>query len=170
MLLFTNTLPRRAVALVSAAFMLVACSKKDDATPTSAATTYATTWTADGTNYTANNSTAQVNNSMLSIIAQQATSSSNSYSVSIVVPAAAGTYTLSSASPNSIAGYTKTVSGTTTSYGAGSAYGGSGTVTVTTYSATEVIGTFSLNLLNATTGGTAGNGATITNGKFAIKR
>lgn len=160
--LFSTPFSVRTAALASIV-ILGACSKKsDDATP---ATTYATTWTADGTNYTANNSTAVVNNNMLSIVAQQASSSSNNYSVTIMVPAAAGTYTLTSASPNSIAGYSKTVNGTTTSYGAGSSYGGSGTVVVTTYSATEVIGTFSLNMLNATTGGSSSNGTTITNGK-----
>lgn len=167
MQLFSTPFSVRTAALASIV-LLGACSKKsEDPTPS---TTYATTWTADGTNYTANNSTAIVNNNILSIVAQQASSSANSYSVSLMVPAATGTYTLASTSPNSIAGYSKTVNGTTTSYGAGSAYGGSGTIVITTYSATEVIGTFSLNMLNATTGGSASNGTTITNGKFSIKR
>lgn len=167
MQLFSTPFSLRAAALASMV-VLGACSKKSEDTPTPTAT-YATTWTADGTNYTANNSTVMVNNNLLSIVAQQGTSASTTYSISMMVPAAAGTYSVN-ANSSSIAGYSKTVNNATTTYGAGSAYGGSGTIVVTTYSATEVIGTFSLNMLNASTGGTSSNGVTITNGKFSIKR
>ena len=147
--------------------LLGACSKKsDDATPTPAATTYASSWTADGTNYTATTSTTNVSNNILQIALIQ-TSGTNSNFASLTVPAATGTYTLGNTN-SYVAGYTMTVGGTTTSYGAGGGFGGSGTITVTTFSATEVIGTFAFTGANASNPG--GASKVITNGKFSIKR
>lgn len=146
--------------------LLGACSKKSDDPAVTPATTYSSSWTADGTNYTATTSTTNVSNNILQIALIQA-SGTSSYFTSVTVPAATGTYTLGNTT-SYVAGYTMTVGGTTTSYGAGSGFGGSGTITVSTFSATEVIGTFSFVGANASNPG--GASKTVTNGKFSIKR
>ncbi len=164
MQLFSTSFSLRTAALASMV-VLGACSKKSDDTPTPAATTYATTWTADGKNYTATTSNGAVNNGSLIIGATYTVSSSESYSLTLAVPAATGTYTIGS-SATTTAGYGVTLAGTNTGYIAATGTG-SGTVTVTTLSATEIIGTFSFTgmAVNA-----SGSTKAITNGKFAIKR
>ncbi|MGI4873744.1 MAG: hypothetical protein ACRYFX_21505 [Janthinobacterium lividum] len=158
MKLFTLPYTLRSAALASM-IVLGACSKKDDDTPTPA-TTYSSTWTVDSKNYTATTSSGQVNNSMMALSLTQATSSSESYSIVMSVPAATGTYSLASGS--NIGAYSTMASGTSASY-----LGSAGTVTVTTYSTTEIIGTFTM---TASTISSPAVTKTITNGKFAIKR
>ena len=153
-------------AVLASMVLLGACSKKsDDPGTTPTATTYATTWTADSKNYTATVSTGAVNNNTLIIGATQAVSSSESYQVTLNVPAATGTYTIGSASTATV-GYATTVAGTSTGYIAASGFG-SGTVTVTTLSSTEIIGTFTFTGMATNA---AGATKAVTNGKFAIKR
>ena len=167
MQLFSTSFPLRTVALASMV-LLGACSKKsDDPAITPTATTYATTWTADGKNYTATTSNGAVNNNMLIIGATQAVSTSELYQVTLSVPAATGTYTLGSTSAGtSTLGYATTIAGTSTGYIAASSIG-SGTVVVTTLSSTEIIGTFTFTGVATTAAGTM---KAVTNGKFAIKR
>lgn len=168
--MFTNALSLRVVALASMV-LLGACSKKgDDPTPTptpTPTTTYATTWTADSKNYS-DTGAATVNSNKLTVSATQTVSSSESYTILLNVPAAAGNYNLT-ASGNG-ASYVITVGGTTTPYTASPALSGtSGTVTVATFSATEVTGTFSFTASTLPGSGTTGT-KTVSNGKFAIKR
>jgi hypothetical protein len=164
MQLFSTPFSLRTAALASLV-VLGACSKKSEDTPTPAAT-YSASWTADGTNYTATTSTTNVSNNILQVALVQGTTNNTNFA-SLTVPAATGTYTLSNNNTYA-AGYTVTAGGTTTSYGAGSGFGGSGTITITTFSTTEVIGTFSFVGANASNPG--GPSKTITNGKFSIKR
>ena len=165
MRLFPASFPTNSLALASL-LLLGACSKKsDDPTSTPAATTYATTWTADGKNYTATTSNGAVTNNMLIIGAGQVVSSSESYSLTLSVPASVGTAVIGTSGPYS-AGYGTIIGGTTTSYIAASSLG-SGTVTVTTLSSTEIIGTFSFTAVSTTK---ATSTKTVSNGKFAIKR
>lgn len=163
MQLFSTSFSLRTAALASMV-VLGACSKKNEDTPTQT-TTYATTWTADGKNYTATTSNGAVNNGTLIIGASYTVSSSESYSLTLGVPAATGTYAIGS-SATTTAGYGVTLAGTTTGYIAGAGTG-SGTVTVTTLSATEIIGTFSFTGMAANASGST---KAITNGKFSIKR
>jgi hypothetical protein len=155
------------VQLLALAFLLLvgACSKKDeDSKP--AATSFS--WTADNTNYTATTATATVQGTTMSLDAT-ATSSSNSNGITISVPAMAGTYTTMGASStvNYSMFYFINAGNASVLYMASNGGNiGSGTVTVTTFSATDIVGTFSF------TGSTLSSGLTkdVTNGKFSIKR
>ena len=163
--MFTNAPSLRAVALASMV-ILGACSKKDDGGSTPA-TTYATTWTADGKNYSGTG-TGTLNGNTLLITAVQSSSSTENYSIGLTVPATVGTYNL--ANTTSSATYIATTGGTTTSYAASPALSGtSGTVTVSTLSATEIIGTFSFTASTLPGSGTTATKA-VSNGKFSIKR
>jgi hypothetical protein len=161
MQLFSTSFSLRAAAL-SSLLLLGACSKKDDATPSNGGTTtttYATTWTADSKNYTATTSTAAVSNNTMALVLGQAVSSAEGYTMMLTVPAATGSYDLATAA--SLSSYTTNVGGTATAH-----IVTTGNVTVTTLSATEVIGTFNFTAVSINPIGTK----TITNGKFAIKR
>jgi hypothetical protein len=162
MQLFSTSFSLRA-AVLSSFLLLGACSKKDDATPSSnggtTTTTYATTWTADSKNYTATTSTAAVNSNTMALVLGQAVSATEGYTMLLTVPAATGSYDLASAA--SLSSYTTNVGGTATAH-----IVTTGNVTVTTLSATEVIGTFNFTAVSINPIGTK----TITNGKFAIKR
>lgn len=153
---------------VASILLLGACSKKDDPTTTTTTptTTYATTWTADGKNYTATTSNGAVNSGNLIIGSTYTASSSESYSLTLAVPAATGTYTIGTSGANITAGYNTTLAGTNTGYIAASGVG-SGTIIVTTLSATEIIGTFSFTGMAISASATT---KAITNGKFSIKR
>lgn len=151
---------------VSSVLLLGACSKKDDPTITTPTTTYATTWTADGKNYTATTSNGAVNGNNLIIGATYTVSSNEMYSITLGVPAATGTYTIGSSNSTTTAGYGTTIAGALTGYIAASGVG-SGTITVTTLSATEIIGTFSFTAMATNASATM---KPITNGKFSIKR
>ena len=166
---FPHFFALKALALASVA-LLGACSSNNNPSPTPAASTYATTWTIGSTNYTATASSATLtsNNTVLSVIAAQV-NGNDQYAVSFNVPPATGTYNLATGTGLTTGGgYTTTVGGTTTSYGVYNGYGGTGTVTVSTFSATEVSGTFSMTPANATTPN--GPAVTVSNGKFSIKR
>lgn len=152
---------------VASVLLLGACSKKDDPTTTTTpTTTYATTWTVDGKNYTATTSNGAVNAGNLIIGATYTVSSNESYSITLGVPAATGTYTIGSSNSTTTAGYGTTIAGALTGYIAASSIG-SGTITVTTLSATEIIGTFSFTAMATNASATM---KPITNGKFSIKR
>jgi hypothetical protein len=149
----------RATVLASL-ITLGACSKKsDDPAPAPATTTYATTWTADSKNYTATTSTAVVSNNTLTLVIGQAVSTTEGYTMGLTVPAAVGTYDL--ANTSSLSSYATSVGGTATAH-----LVTTGSVTVTTLSATEVTGTFNFAAVSLSPIATRN----ITNGKFAIKR
>jgi hypothetical protein len=170
MQLFSISLSGRAAAL-ACLLLLGACSKKkDDAAP--ATTTSGVTWTADNTNYTSTVATTNVIGTDLYVTGVSGvTNGIANNSISLVVPAATGTYSIAAATGNAnyVMSYNITTSSTnSTAYVASNLRGnGAGTVTVTTFSATEVVGTFSFTGDNAS-GGT--DKKVVTNGKFNIKR
>lgn len=145
--------------------MLVgACSKNNDAP----AATTAFSWTADNTNYTSTTATATIQGATMMLDAT-APSGSSSAGVSLSVPAAVGTYSTVGASPAVNYSMFYFISAGTASVLYMASNGGSigeGTVTVTTFSATTISGTFSF------TGATLTGGLSkaVTNGKFSIKR
>jgi hypothetical protein len=169
MTLFTTSFSKRALVLASLV-ALGACSKKnDDPTPTPT-TTSSVTWTADNTTYSAAVTNVAVQGTDM-VVTGIATSSSGNNTVSLLVPAATGTYSLAGATDN--VNYLMSYNVNSSSLNA-TAYvasnlrnNGSGTVTVTTYSATEVAGTFSFTGDNASGGSDT---KAVTNGKFSIKR
>ncbi|RZK16263.1 MAG: hypothetical protein EOO56_20325 [Hymenobacter sp.] len=167
MKLFTTSSSMRSLALASMV-LLGACSKKeDDATP--AATATGVSWTADGTNYNSATANVAVQSTIMTITGISTASNSNN-TISLFIPAAAGTYTTAGApaSANYLMSYNVGSTSTSTVYVASNLLSkGTGTVTVTTYSATEVIGTFSFTGDNQS-GGTGSK--IVTNGKFNIKR
>lgn len=115
-------------------------------------------WTVDGSNVTASQTQKTVNATDVDITAT-ATSGTSASLVSLTVPKAVGTYTINSTSVAS-ADYT---SGNSTG---GAFYSAdSGTITVTSLTATNIIGTFSYTA-TASFGGTGTKN--ITNGKFNV--
>jgi hypothetical protein len=169
MQLFSTSFSVRAAALACVA-LLGACSKKND-TPAPTTTTAGVTWTADNTNYTSTFANATVQGADLYVTGISGATGSANNAISLLVPAATGTYSIAAASgtANYLMSYNiNSSSSSATVYVASNLRGnGSGTVTVTTFSATEVIGTFSFTGDNAS-GGT--DTKVITSGKFSVKR
>ncbi len=171
MQLLSSFFSGRAAALVSLMLLGACAKKKDDATP-AATTTTGVTWTADNTNYTSTFANATVQGTDLYVTGVSGTTNGiANNTISLLVPAAAGTYSIAAATGNAnyLMSYNITASSTnSTAYVASNLRGnGSGTVTITTFSATDVAGTFSFTGDNAS-GGT--DKKVVTNGKFAIKR
>ncbi|RZL04700.1 MAG: hypothetical protein EOO62_20700 [Hymenobacter sp.] len=167
MKLFVTSPSMRSLALASMV-LLGACSKKEDDAAPAAATT-GVSWTADGTNYTSASANVAVQSTIMTITGISTANSSNN-TISLFVPAAAGTYSTTGApaSANYLMSYNVGSSSTGTVYVASNLLvKGTGTVTVTTFSATEVIGTFSFTGDNQS-GGTGTK--VVTNGKFNVKR
>ncbi|RZL16126.1 MAG: hypothetical protein EOO62_02175 [Hymenobacter sp.] len=145
----------RLAATVLAFTSLAACSKKDDATPTPTATE-GMSWTIDGSNVTATTAVAQSSGTDVTL----AGSTGSTGGVFLDMPKTAGTYTLSSTSAAS-ASYVVTPSqGSSQFYDATS-----GSIVVSTVTATAISGTFTF------TGKLSGSTATktLTNGKFNVK-
>jgi hypothetical protein len=167
MQLFPTSLSVRTAAM-ACVVLLGACSKKND-TPTPATT--GMTWTVDNTNYTSTVTNATVLGTDMYLTGISGTTGGINNTISIVVPAATGTYSIASAPANANYLMSYNVNSSTTSatvYVASNLRSnGAGTVTVTAYSATEAAGTFSFTGDNAS-GGT--DKKVVTNGKFSIKR
>ena len=145
------------LALVS----LAACSKKDDANPTPAATT-GVAYTVDGGAVTATTSGATAIGNQIIVSGASGTGTANK-GVLLTVPKATGTYTLSATS-NEDATYL--ASGNSSDFYEST----SGTIVVSTYAASttagasNIAGTFTFTGKNS-----AGATKTITNGTFNVK-
>jgi hypothetical protein len=170
MQLFSTSFSVR-IAALAGVVLLGACSKKHD-DPAPATTTPGVTWTADNTNYSSTFANATVQGTDLYVTGVSGvTGGIANNTISLLVPAATGTYNIAAATgtANYLMSYNISTSGTNaTAYVASNLRGnGAGTVTVTTFSATDVAGTFSFTGDNAS-GGT--DKKVVTNGKFSIKR
>lgn len=145
----------RLAATVLAFASLAACSKKEDATPTPTATE-GMSWTVDNNNITANTAVAQVSGSEVMLSA--ATGSTGG--IFLDMPKTVGTYTLSSTSAASASYVVTPAQGSSQFYDATS-----GSIVVSTVSATAITGTFTF------TGTLSGSTTTktLTNGKFNVK-
>lgn len=160
----------RSLAL-AALVALGACSsddKKDDPTPTTPTTpTNGFTWTADGTNYASTTVVKSVASGLMALLGQYKAPNNDTYNITLNVPATPGTYAVGTGGNfNSLASYSTTIGSTTTSYMASGSYG-SGSVVVTSVTATEIVGTFTF---TGEAFAPAGATKAITNGKFNIKR
>jgi len=145
----------RLAATVLAFTSLAACSKKEDATPTPTATE-GMSWTVDNNNVTTKTATAQVSGSEVTLTG--ATGSTGG--IFLDVPKTVGTYTLSSTSTASASYIVTPAQGSSQFYEATS-----GSIVVSTITATAITGTFTFT--GALSGGTGTK--TLTNGKFNIK-
>jgi hypothetical protein len=145
----------RLAATVLAFTSLAACSKKDDASPTPTATE-GISWTVDNNNVTAATAVAQVSGSDVTLTG----GTSSSGGVFLDVPKTVGTYTLSSTSAASASYVVTPAQGSSQFYDATS-----GSIVVSTVTATAITGTFTFT--GALSGGTATK--TLTNGKFNVK-
>ena len=171
MQLFPTSFSVRAAAL-ACVVLLGACSKKnDDPTPTT--TNTGVSWTADNTNYTSTVTNVSVQGTDMYVTGVSGATGSVNNAISLLVPAATGTYNIVGAPANANYAMSYNTNSSTTSsitYAASSLLSkGSGTVTVTTYSATEVAGTFTFTGDNVT-GSSGTTTKAVTNGKFSIKR
>lgn len=144
------------------ATMAACSSKKDDATP--AATTPAgVTWTVDGTNMTATNIQKSTSGNNFEFAGTITTSTTNSSGVDITVPKTVGTYAIPGSGATAIQALYLLVTPTTTP-AVYNATGGS--VTVSSVTATNIVGTFTFTGTDTFTGTTLTK--TITNGKFNL--
>ncbi|MDO7877485.1 DUF6252 family protein [Hymenobacter sp. ASUV-10] len=147
----------RAVATALAMTALFSsCSDDSDDQPATPAV--GVSWTVDGNNVTASQVQKTVGTTEVSISAAAGSATSAS-GITLTVPKAVGTYTISATSAAD-ATYTTATSGSAGLYGATS-----GTIAVTSLTATNIIGTYSFTGTDAI-GGTATK--TISNGKFNV--
>ncbi|MBH8560567.1 DUF6252 family protein [Hymenobacter negativus] len=153
----------RAATTVMALATLAACSKKDDATPTpTPAATTGVTYTVDGATVTATTAGATVLGNQVVVSGVSGTGTANK-GVLLTLPKSTGTYTLSATS-NEEASYL--ASGNSSDIYDST----SGTIVVTTYSASttsgasNIAGTFTFTGKNS-----AGATKTVTNGTFNVK-
>ena len=138
----------RVATTVLALTTLAACSKKNDATPTpTPAVTLGMSWTVDAANASATTTQAQISGNNVAI-----SGTSVGTNMLVYAPKVAGTYQIGSG--GATAGYTITA-GTPKFYSATS-----GTIVISTISATNVTGTFTF------VGTDSGVSKTITNGTF----
>ena len=148
--------------------LLGACSKSSPPAP--ATTTADMTWTADNTNYSSTFATVTVQGTDMVITGVNSVANGvANNTISLLVPTAKGTYSIATATgtDNYLMSY-NVGSTNPTAYVASNLRGnGSGTVVITTFSATEVAGTFSFTGDNAS-GGT--DKKVVSNGKFSVKR
>ncbi|MDO7875620.1 hypothetical protein Q5H93_12825 [Hymenobacter sp. ASUV-10] len=152
---------------LAALVALGACSsdKKDDPTPTTPTNGF--TWTTDGTNYASTTVVKSVAGGAMALLGQYKAPNNDTYNVTINVPATAGTYAVgANGTTGTLASYATTIGSTTTSYVASGSYG-SGSVVVTSVTATEIVGTFTF---TGEAFAPAGATKALTNGKFNIKR
>lgn len=148
----------RLAATVLAFTSLAACSKKDDASPTPTATE-GMSWTVDNTNVTAATAVAQVSGSDVTLIGGTGSTGATT-GIFLDVPKTVGTYTLSSTSAASVSYVVTPAQGSSQFYDATS-----GSIVVSTVSATAITGTFTFT--GTLSGGTGTK--TLTNGKFNVK-
>ena len=173
--LFTVTLR---TAVVAALVLLGACSKDTAPTPDALADasapaandpnarTYGAAWKADTRSFTATSSSQAVSGGVLTITAVAATSSTESFTVTLTVPAAVGTYAVSNMGNS--ANYKTILGSGTTNYSASGAVSGStGTVTITAFTPTYLEGKFNFKGIVPTNTATT---RTLTDGTFVIKR
>lgn len=154
----------RAATTVLALTTLAACSKKGDATPATPATTPAgVSWTVDGNNVTAANIQKTSTGNNFEFAGTLTTSTTNSSGVDITVPKAVGTYAIPGSGATAIQALYLLVTPATSP---AVYYANSGSVTVTSVSATNIVGTFTFTGTDTFTGTTLSK--TITNGKFNI--
>jgi hypothetical protein len=152
----------RSLALASL-IALGACSKKSDTPiPTPVPASNSISWTVDGKDYAGTAGQTINDGTLLLTGGLSGPKSGDTYGVSINVPAAVGMATYQTYLDKVAAAYTAS-----NFTGAGS-----GTVTITSLTPTEVVGTFSF--IGSTTflpiDTTPGTNKTITNGKFNVKR
>ena len=154
----------RAAATVLALTSLAACSsKKDDATPAATTTPAGVTWTVDGTNVTAANIQKSTSGNNFEFAGSLTTSTTNSSGVDITVPKTVGTYAIPGSGATAIQALYLLVTPTTSP---AVYYATSGSVTVTSVTATNIVGTFTFTGSDTFTGTTLTK--TITNGKFNV--
>lgn len=147
----------RLAATVLAFTSLAACSKKEDATPTpTPAATEGMSWTVDNNNVNADAATAQVSGSEVIVTGAKGSTGG----IFLQVPKTVGTYTLSSTSAASANYIVTPAQGSSQFYDATS-----GSIVVSTVTATAITGTFTF------TGTLSGSTTTkvLTNGKFNVK-
>lgn len=161
MQLFTASFTARALA--TGWLLASACtSKQPEPAPASAMS-----WTVDNTTYRATTATAVLRGSAIDLTGVAAAGAS-SHAINLSVPAAVGIYSTSAPAPAYYyLAYSISAGSNYVIFSAANGGGsGTGSVTVATFSATDITGTF------AFVGGTAsgGPGKTITSGTFAIKR
>ena len=173
MTLFTTSSFKRSLVLASLV-ALGACSKNNTPTPTTADSSIS--WTVDGKDYAGTAGQTITDGTLLLTGGLSGPSLGDTYGISLNVPAAVGTYNLAQSNGTVIymANYQTYLNKVASAYTASNVTGvGSGTVTITSLTASEVVGTFSF------TGSTnflpIGNTSpastkTITNGKFNVKR
>jgi hypothetical protein len=145
----------RLAATVLAFASLAACSKKDDATPTPTATE-GMSWTIDGSNVTASSAVSQTMGTDVTL----AGATNATGGVFLDMPKTVGTYTLSSSSAANASYAVTPTQGSTKFYESTS-----GSIVVSTVTATAISGTFTFT-------GTLSDGTatkTLTNGKFNVK-
>jgi hypothetical protein len=145
----------RLAATVLAFTSLAACSKKDDATPTPAATE-GMSWTLDSSTVTASTAVSQTTGTEVML----AGSTGSTGGIFLNMPKTVGTYPLSSTSAASASYVLTPTQGSSQFYDATS-----GSIVVSTVTATAITGTFTFT-------GTPSDGTTtktLTNGKFNVK-
>lgn len=147
---------RAVAAALAMTALFSSCSDDSDDQPATPAV--GVSWTVDGSNVTASQVQKTVNATDIDITAAAGSATSASL-ISLVVPKTVGTYTINS---TSVADADFTTSTGTT---AGFYNATSGTITVTSLTATNIIGTFSFTG-TATLSGTGTK--TISNGKFNV--
>jgi hypothetical protein len=165
----------RSLAFASLA-VLGACSKKNDTpAPTPVPATNSISWTVDGKDYVGTAGQSINDGTLLLTGGLSGPNQGDTYGISLNVPAAVGTYNLSSINGTTtyMATYQTYLNKVAAAYTASNFTGaGSGTVTISSLTPTEVVGTFSFtgnsNFLPINT--TPGTNKTITNGKFNVKR
>ena len=148
----------RFVAALATLTSLAACSKDD---PKPAANPMGMSWTVDGNNVTATTTNKDASGTEI-LIAGIAGTQTNSSAILLNVPKVVGTYTITSGSDTGAA--YQTIMGTTdATYNAES-----GTITVTSLTATNIAGTFTFTGEGEDSSGATKPAKTISNGKFNI--
>lgn len=152
----------RTATTVLALTSLAACSsKKDDATP--ATTPTGVSWTVDGNNVTAANIQKTTSGNNFEFAGSYTTSTTNSSGVDITVPKVVGTYAIPGSGATAIQALYLLVTPNTSP---AVYYATSGTVTVTSVTATNIVGTFTFSGTDTFTGTPLTK--SITNGKFNV--
>ena len=150
---------RTAATLVAITAFAACSSKKDDPAAPPAP---GVTWTVDGNNITATNIQRSNSGNNFEFAGSYTTSTSSSVGVDITLPKAVGTYAV----PGSGATAVQAIYVAITPGGAAGYIGTAGTVTVTSVTATNIIGTFSFTGTDSFNGNSTTK--TITNGKFNV--
>ena len=149
-------LPFRRVVTLLALILLAACSKKDETTPTPGIS-----WTVDGSDIKVGAIATPVSATIIQLTGYRSvttsTSTSNTATISLIMPKSIGTYTLSNNKGAASASYGDS----------GTLYlDTTGTITVSSLTATSITGTFSFSGANPFS--TPNSTKSITNGQFNV--